>query len=241
MLSSTVASRCLRTETYHFAKRTIRSRGPSQLHATAPTAALTPVRVPALTPTGAANPISVPAAAATAPLVTVSVADRVARVCIKREPVNSMSLQLWTELLQMLLALEGRSDVTAVVFHSGLARSVFTSGNDLTELCVAHTTKQRFGEFWWNQQTFLARLYASPLITVAAIRGQCPAGGCGLALMCDHRIFTEDRGPTIGLNEVALGIHPPKWWMQVRLFTRLQTKSRARRTLMQTGGWPVNS
>lgn len=58
--------------------------------------------------------------------------------------------------------------------------------------------------------TFLARLYASPLVTIAAIRGACPAGGCCLALCCDYRIMTQ-KG-SIGLNEVALGISVPKYW-----------------------------
>jgi 3,2-trans-enoyl-CoA isomerase len=58
--------------------------------------------------------------------------------------------------------------------------------------------------------TFLARLYTSRLVTLAAIRGACPAGGCCLALCCDYRIMTETGA--IGLNEVALGISVPKYW-----------------------------
>lgn len=61
-----------------------------------------------------------------------------------------------------------------------------------------------------TSNTFLARLYISRLVTVAAIRGACPAGGCCLALCCDYRIITETG--SIGLNEVALGISVPKFW-----------------------------
>ena len=55
-----------------------------------------------------------------------------------------------------------------------------------------------------------SRLLASPLVTVAAVRGHCPAGGCVLALCCDARVMTADG--RIGLNEVALGIPVPLYW-----------------------------
>jgi Enoyl-CoA hydratase/isomerase len=69
---------------------------------------------------------------------------------------------------------------------------------------------QRYGEFWVLQNTFAARLYRSPLVTVAAIRGACPAAGCGIALCCDFRFMTDSG--SIGLNEVALGIPVPLYW-----------------------------
>lgn len=50
----------------------------------------------------------------------------------------------------------------------------------------------------------------SPLVTIAAIRGACPAAGCNIALCCDHRIMTEQG--YIGLNEVAIGISVPEKW-----------------------------
>lgn len=67
-----------------------------------------------------------------------------------------------------------------------------------------------YRKFWLVSNTFLARLYTSRLVTIAAIRGACPAGGCCLALCCDYRIITETG--SIGLNEVALGISVPKYW-----------------------------
>lgn len=58
-----------------------------------------------------------------------------------------------------------------------------------------------------------AKLHKSPLVTVAAVRGHCPAGGCILALTCDSRVVTEDT--KMGLNEVALGIPVPLFWVKV--------------------------
>ncbi len=49
----------------------------------------------------------------------------------------------------------------------------------------------RYRDFWVTSNVFLARLYCSPLVTIAAIKGACPAGGCCLSLCCDMRIMTE--------------------------------------------------
>lgn len=62
---------------------------------------------------------------------------------------------------------------------------------------------------------FLARLYCSPLFTVAAVKGACPAGGCCLAMCCDFRIVTKDA--SLGLNEVAIGITVPGNWIKVMI------------------------
>ena len=49
----------------------------------------------------------------------------------------------------------------------------------------------RYTDFWVTSNVFLARLYRSPLVTVAAIKGACPAGGCCLSLCCDLRVMTQ--------------------------------------------------
>eukprot|EP00208_Stichococcus_sp_RCC1054_P003301 CAMPEP_0206141370 /NCGR_PEP_ID=MMETSP1473-20131121/12685_1 /ASSEMBLY_ACC=CAM_ASM_001109 /TAXON_ID=1461547 /ORGANISM="Stichococcus sp, Strain RCC1054" /LENGTH=267 /DNA_ID=CAMNT_0053535911 /DNA_START=273 /DNA_END=1076 /DNA_ORIENTATION=+ len=132
---------------------------------------------------------------------------------IAREPVNSMNLELWLELLRVLQQLERDPQVRGVIWASGLRRDVFTAGNDLKELHAPSTSQSRHKEFWVTQTTFLARLKRSPLLTLAAIRGACPAGGCCMALACDLRFMTENGA--IGLNEVALGIPVPDYWAQL--------------------------
>lgn len=54
-------------------------------------------------------------------------------------------------------------------------------------------------------------------MTIAAVRGYCPAGGCILSLCCDARVVTEDC--RMGLNEVALGIPVPKFWVKIMVNT----------------------
>ena len=50
-------------------------------------------------------------------------------------------------------------------------------------------------------------------MTIAAVKGACPAGGCCLAMCCDFRIVTQDA--SMGLNEVAIGISVPAYWIKL--------------------------
>ncbi|KAI8906529.1 ClpP/crotonase [Powellomyces hirtus] len=136
-----------------------------------------------------------------------------AELSIQREPVNSMNLEMWEQLTAALDKLEQDPKVRGVIFHSGLARPVFTAGNDIKELYAPATSGDRYLKFWSISNKFLARLSNSPLLTVAAIKGACPAGGTCLAMACDFRIITENG--SMGLNEVALGIPVPAKWVKL--------------------------
>lgn len=163
----------------------------------------------------------------------VEIKDNFAIVGINRGPVNAMNLDLWTDLLKNLEDLEGNKKIRGVIYTSALTKDIFTAGNDLTELYPKTTTKERFTQFWTISSTFLSRLYASRLATVAAIKGQCPAGGTILALCCDYRIMTvADKGaqPRIGFNEVAIGLPVPPFF--VELYVRMLGRSKAEHLLM---------
>lgn len=49
-------------------------------------------------------------------------------------------------------------------------------------------------------------------MTVAAVKGACPAGGTCLAMACDYRVLTKDA--SMGLNEVAIGNYHALGWAQ---------------------------
>mmetsp|Transcript_60506 Transcript_60506/g.129837 ORF Transcript_60506/g.129837 Transcript_60506/m.129837 type:complete len:269 (-) Transcript_60506:68-874(-) len=139
--------------------------------------------------------------------------DGIAVVTIAKEPVNSMDLTLWQELLAALEVLEADGTTRGVIFRSGLKRSVFTAGLDLKELHAPSTSKERLFEMWSTLSKVLQKIYISPMVTAAAINGACPAGGCGLSLCCDYRVITADG--SMGLNEVQLGIPVPGYWVEL--------------------------
>lgn len=150
------------------------------------------------------------AAAAVPVVITLNTELGYAVMTLQKEPVNSLDLAMWSAMQTALDSLEANPAIHGVIIQSGLTRPVYSAGNDLLELYAPATTSARYSEFWTVSNRFLVNLYRSRLATIAAIRGACPAGGCIIAMCCEHRLMTP--AGIIGLNEVALGIPVPKFW-----------------------------
>jgi enoyl-CoA hydratase/carnithine racemase len=114
---------------------------------------------------------------------------------------------LSTKMMESILARldESRGDAITI---SG-AGGVFSAGLDLKE--IASMDAAAMARFVGLVEELMARLYDHPAPTIACIEGHAIAGGCVIALCCDHRVMTTDERARIGLNEVALGlVFPPK-------------------------------
>ena len=107
---------------------------------------------------------------------------------------------------------ELEEDPTVRGFVLGSAmRGVFSAGFHLPGLlCSTDGDNTRLVSYVALLQETWLTLYTTPLATVAAIPGDCPAGGCLLALSYDARVMVESKG-TIGLDSTQLGLVPPKW------------------------------
>ncbi len=121
--------------------------------------------------------------------VAVQLFTNYALLTIKRNPVNSMNLDLWVQLSVALASLEENEKIRALVIRSGLERPIFTAGNDIMDLYAPNTTLDRYMHFWKESNRFCSNLYRSRLLTIALIPGACPAGGCVISLCCDYRYF----------------------------------------------------
>ncbi|KAJ1097585.1 hypothetical protein NDU88_002703 [Pleurodeles waltl] len=133
----------------------------------------------------------------------------VAVLTMKSPPVNSLSLDFLTEFTISLEKLEMDKACRGVILTSALPR-VFSAGLDITEMCGK--SAEHYAAFWRAVQEFWLKLYTSNMVTVAAINGSCPAGGCLMALVCDYRVMADDPKFSIGLNETKLGIVAPFWF-----------------------------
>ncbi|XP_074866404.1 enoyl-CoA delta isomerase 1, mitochondrial isoform X2 [Carettochelys insculpta] len=131
-------------------------------------------------------------------------------------PVNSLSLGFLTEFLISLEKLENDRGCKEVVLTSG-APNIFSAGLDITEMCGKSV--EHYTEFWRTVQEMWLRLYQSNLVTIAAINGSSPAGGCLMAMSCDYRIMAENPKYGIGLNETQLGIVAPFWFKDTMVNT----------------------
>lgn len=128
---------------------------------------------------------------------------------MQKKPVNTLSLQTLMNLNIALEKLEQDRRYNGLIITSVIPK-LFCAGLELTELNIR--------ELWRALQEFWIKLYGSRLATVAAINGHCIAGGCLIALCCDHRVMAS--GPyKIGLNESQLGIEAPLWLMDTMVNT----------------------
>ena len=120
---------------------------------------------------------------------------------------------LSTSVLQALARdLERASDEPLLLTGAGDA---FSAGLDLAE--VASLDLERARRLLAALEGLVEALFTYPAPTVALVNGHAIAGGCVLALCCDHRVATAEPAARIGLNEVALGLtFPPKTLAMVR-------------------------
>lgn len=143
----------------------------------------------------------------TASLVSVEVNDKtgIATVTLQRPPVNSLNLELLSDIRYNLTEL-GKNKSRGAIITS--AFKTFSAGLDITEMYKPDI--ERASKFWNTLQDVYEVLYGSAYPTVAVINGPAPAGGCLLSMCCEYRVMVPNS--IIGLNETQLGIVAPPWF-----------------------------
>jgi enoyl-CoA hydratase/carnithine racemase len=132
---------------------------------------------------------------------------------------NALSTTLMTAVREQL---EAAGDAPVLLRGSGDA---FSAGLDLKE--VGSLDADEMEDFLRLLEGTVDAVFRHPAPTVAAVNGHAIAGGCILALMCDHRVATADPRARIGLNEVALGLRfPPRVLQMVRYRVPPSTQER---------------
>ncbi|MHB8876017.1 MAG: enoyl-CoA hydratase/isomerase family protein [Myxococcaceae bacterium] len=112
---------------------------------------------------------------------------------------------LGTAMLDFLL---GQLDEAAgrAVLLTG-AGDAFSAGLDLKEL--ASLDAKGLEAFLRKLEAVVEALYTYSGPTVALVNGHAIAGGCILALACDHQVAAANPKARIGLSEIALGLELP--------------------------------
>jgi enoyl-CoA hydratase len=130
--------------------------------------------------------------------------DGVALLRFDRPPVNAIELGSVPEFSEAFDEIEGSADIGALVVAG--ARDCFSAGLDLKE--VPSYSPQQQKELIQGVNRMVARLYALPRPTVAAVNGHAIAGGLILALCCDYRIGVREPCK-LGLTEARAGVPFP--------------------------------
>jgi len=132
--------------------------------------------------------------------VEVQRSDRVATARLSRGKVNALNGAVVDQLRDILRAWEGDPEVGAVVV-TGAGR-FFSFGFDIPEFLSFN--RAQFTDFLRNFTDLYTYLFQYPKPVVAALNGHAIAGGCMLALACDHRIMVSGKA-RISLNEIGFG------------------------------------
>ena len=120
---------------------------------------------------------------------------------------NALGTALMTDLADRL---DAAGD--APVLLTG-ANDAFSAGLDLKE--IAGLDADGMLAFLRRLGRLTDRLFNHPGPTVAVVNGHAIAGGCILAVACDHRVGTTNPKAMIGLNEVALGLRFPPGLLEI--------------------------
>lgn len=152
--------------------------------------------------------------------------DEIGILKMNAPPINALSRPFLAELQSAIQDLEKNEDIRAMILTANKP-GIFSAGLDIKEMWRKDEADVR--KFWVQLQDTWRTLYASPLLTVAAINGTAPAGGCLLSISCDHRVMGAHPKFQIGLNETKLGLVAPKWFAMP--FEGLVGKRRAERYL----------
>ncbi|XP_050929723.1 enoyl-CoA delta isomerase 1, mitochondrial isoform X5 [Lates calcarifer] len=140
----------------------------------------------------------------------------VAVMHMQSPPVNSLSLDFLTEFCINVEKLEMDKTCRGLIITSSQPK-VFSARLDIMEMYGK--SPERCGEFWRAVQEMWLKLYSSDMVTIAAINGSSPAGGCLMSLTCDYRIMADNPRYSIGLNETQLGIVAPFWFKDTMVNT----------------------
>nr|XP_046271166.1 enoyl-CoA delta isomerase 1, mitochondrial-like [Scatophagus argus] len=140
----------------------------------------------------------------------------VALMRMQSPPVNSLSLDFLTEFCIATEKLEMDKSCRGLIITSSQPK-VFSAGLDIMEMY--RKSPEHCAEFWKAVQEMWLKLYGSNMITIAAINGSSPAGGCLMSIACDYRIMADNPRYSIGLNETQLGIVAPFWFKDTMMNT----------------------
>lgn len=129
-----------------------------------------------------------------------------AHLRLARPPVNALDPALCLALVAAV------DEAVAAGSHgillSGGAR-VFSAGLDVPYLMSLGDDRAALRTAWEAFFAAARALAECPIPVAIAMEGHAPAGGCVLALCCDHRVMA-DAPIQIGLNETHVGLAVPE-------------------------------
>jgi Delta3-Delta2-enoyl-CoA isomerase len=124
----------------------------------------------------------------------------IATVTLSRGKVNAINGEVVTDLAQALESLRVNPQVRAIILTG--SGKFFSFGFDVPEFLSF--TREQFTDFVSAFAALYTYVFRYPKPVVAALNGHTIAGGCMVALACDHRVMVTGKA-RISLNEITFG------------------------------------
>ena len=124
----------------------------------------------------------------------------IATLTMRRGKVNALNGAVVDALRGTLESLEGDPEAKAIILTG--AGKFFSFGFDIPEFLSF--SRESFTEFLATFTDLYRYVFSYPKPIVAALNGHAIAGGCMLALACDHRVMVSGKA-RIALNEIGFG------------------------------------
>lgn len=127
----------------------------------------------------------------------------IAEVIIDRpERKNALSLGMWRAITSAFRKLGETADVRSIILRG--AEDVFCVGADISEFSKTRHTVAQVHEYDRTVDGCCDAIAEAPKPVIAAIKGYCIGGGCGLAMACDFRVSAPEA--TFFIPAARLGI-----------------------------------
>ncbi len=127
---------------------------------------------------------------------------------------NAMTAAMWAAIPGICDRIAGDATIRVLVV-TGEGPAAFCAGADMSEFERVYATPESTGAYNATVRAAQARLRDLPCPTVAAIRGACFGGGCGLALACDLRVADATARLAITPAKLGLAYSPADTWQLI--------------------------
>ncbi|PXX02408.1 enoyl-CoA hydratase [Mycolicibacterium moriokaense] len=126
----------------------------------------------------------------------------IATLLLSRPPTNSLTRQVYREIVSAAADLARREDISCVILFGG--HEIFCAGDDMPELSTLSADEAEVAARVCGEA--VDALAAVPKPTVAAITGYALGGGLNLALAADWRVAGDN--VKFGATEILAGRVP---------------------------------
>ncbi len=136
---------------------------------------------------------------------------------------NAMTAAMWAALPDLCDRIAGDAAIRVLIV-TGAGAAAFCAGADMSEFERVYATPESTAAYNATVRAAQARLRDLPCPTVAAIRGACFGGGCGLALACDLRVADASARLAITPARLGLAYSPEDTWQLIETVGAVRAK-----------------